>query len=88
LEYDPGSPEQAHLARGLWTVEYTTFEEDMTCGLRVDVQSGLQIYRRFDANQFSDDGGGVAILNFGIEFKFNQETSNLLFSQQLSTCSC
>jgi hypothetical protein len=66
VTYSPGSSDEGHLPRGLWTVQYETFGDGEPCGLRVDAQSTLQVYRNFDSSNTSDDGFGQATINFGI----------------------
>lgn len=48
----------------MWTVEFDTYADDeLSCGLRVDAQSAIQVYRRFASRPFDDDGEGQALLN-------------------------
>jgi hypothetical protein len=66
LDYDPGSANEEHIRRGLWSVRYETFGQDeLVCGLLVHVQSSLQVTRQFVSNAFTDEGEGQAILNYG-----------------------
>jgi len=64
LNYDPGSNREGHLPRGLWSVSFDVYADDaLPCGVRVDAQSGLQVYRRYASNPYLDDGPGQATYN-------------------------
>lgn len=66
MNYDPGSNQEGHLPRGLWSVSFDVYTDDpIPCGVRVDAQSGLQIFRRYASSPFLDDGAGQATYNSG-----------------------
>ncbi|KAI6190744.1 hypothetical protein M3Y97_00151900 [Aphelenchoides bicaudatus] len=47
ISYDPADSKEGHLARGLWSVSFDLYpsSDPQPCGLRIDVQSGLQVWR-------------------------------------------
>jgi len=85
VTYNPGSSKEGHLPRGLWTVQYTTFSDGEACGLRVDAQSSLQVYRRFDSSNRSDDGFGQATINFANNYQLVHVDSSIDQFDQRST---
>ncbi|KAI6216634.1 hypothetical protein M3Y99_01810300 [Aphelenchoides fujianensis] len=78
LNYNPGSQSEGHLARGIWQVSYTPFDEPPAdCGIRVDIQSSTQLFRRFDTVPFTDDGEGSALLEYPNNYQMIHVSSSL-----------
>lgn len=73
------------MARGLWKVQFDVYDGDDApdCGLRIDVQSGLQVYRRYDLDAHSDVGEGRATIDYSKKTETNSFKNKCLENYQL-----
>ena len=91
LEYRPGANDEGHLTRGLWSLQYDTYDDGAAsapCGLRVDVQSGIEVFRRFDTTTTSDVGYGQATRNISEQRESQLSPSISCVCSQLRNRSC
>lgn len=62
INYHPGNGNAGHLPRGVWAVKlkgYPSGTGDKVCGIRVNVQSGTQVFRSFTSDLADDFGKGA-----------------------------